>query len=150
MLRNRMKKTRPAFAKGKLDCTAAHMAVLFANGILFIACFSVGHLRFDILRAEGLQRTTSGEKRSHGNFVHHVSHYLNVGKIATYSVRKQRACASYCVNSDSCFSFNVAAHPDSDWNFLCEILSSDKYSQSAQLRPNPSFSHFSIDVSSIR
>ncbi|KAL9951900.1 hypothetical protein ACROYT_G044643 [Oculina patagonica] len=52
-------------------------------------------------------------------------------------VADQFDCAFLCVGEPKCFSFNVAAYPDSKGLYLCELLATDKY------RATATFHHYS-------
>ena len=58
-------------------------------------------------------------------------------------------CSFACLDTPSCFSFNLAAFPDISNKLLCELLPSDKYNNSDKFMQSDTFHHFSIAVSSV-
>ncbi|XP_074606297.1 uncharacterized protein LOC141859337 isoform X2 [Acropora palmata] len=53
-------------------------------------------------------------------------------------------CSFACLDTPSCFSFNLGATPDINDRFPCELLPSDKYNNSNQFVHSNIFHHFSI------
>ena len=78
-----------------------------------------------------------------GNFRRSQDQYLWVERIDSSMVADNLDCTFLCVGNPKCFSFNMAAYPDSRGRFLCELLSTDKYNARDKLRANSSFHHFS-------
>ncbi|KAL9951832.1 hypothetical protein ACROYT_G044567 [Oculina patagonica] len=70
-------------------------------------------------------------------------HYLWVQKIITSKVADQLDCTFLCVGELKCFSFNVAAYPDSKGLYLCELLATDKYRATRKFHANATFHHYS-------
>ena len=122
--------------------------VSFVKSSALVACLIAVHFLSDheVLGSSGLKRTV-GEGLSHGTFVRHPSHYLNVDKIGSYLAHGVLDCGRACVHQLPCVSFNVAAQPDVSGHLVCELLASDKYNSSDQFHENPFFHHYSIDVS---
>ena len=58
-------------------------------------------------------------------------------------------CGLACIETSTCFSFNLAAFADVNGHLHCELLPSDKYNNSDKLVPSTFFHHFSIAVSGI-
>ena len=56
-------------------------------------------------------------------------------------------CSLACLDTPSCFSFNVGATRDVNNRFPCELLPSDKYNNSDKFVHSRIFHHFSIAVS---
>ena len=83
----------------------------------------------------------------HVNFKEEKFSYLNVTAISKIVVKQSSLCAFTCLETLSCFSFNVAAFFDNG-NLLCELLASEKYNNRDKFIPSDSFHHFSIAVSS--
>ena len=91
--------------------------------------------------------SAANSKVSFAKFVKHSSHHLDVDPIASSSVQKSSQCAWACVETVTCFSFNVAAQPDIEGRTLCELLPTDKYNASDKFKANSDFHHYSISVS---
>ena len=73
-------------------------------------------------------------------------HYLNVSKVGTFTVYNSLDCTFECLGNPSCLSFNLAAYKGADGKFLCELLSSEKYSNPEEYKRNDSFHHFFVKV----
>ena len=83
-----------------------------------------------------------------GNFKADIHHQLSVTKITSSLVADRFDCTFNCVSELSCKSFNIAANPDSDGLYLCELLDTDKYRTAENdLQVNAAFHHFSPWVS---
>ena len=114
---------------------------------LSFVCFCVVLHFCEVLAVKEVART-SGEGMSHGNFRRHPFHYLNLtGAAKTFFVHQTDDCALFCLRAVSCVSFNMAAYPDANSNFLCELLASDKYNASCMFLPHSYFHHYSVNVS---
>ncbi|CAH3021965.1 unnamed protein product [Porites evermanni] len=72
--------------------------------------------------------------------------YLNVSKVGTFTVYDSLDCTFECLGNPSCLSFNLAAYKGADGKFLCELLSSEKYSNPEEYKRNDSFHHFFVKV----
>ena len=75
--------------------------------------------------------------------------YLNITSLAADLVEDQSDCGFGCLETSSCFSYNLAAFPDINAKLLCELLPSDKYNNSDKLVPSNVFHHYSIAVSGL-
>ena len=58
-------------------------------------------------------------------------------------VEDQLDCAFHCVAEPKCYSFNMAAYPDSKGLYLCELLATDKYRETKTFHANATFHHYS-------
>ena len=87
------------------------------------------------------------QQTSYGNFK--VTHYqhLSATVITSFLTEDDLKCPFKCAVERTCFSYNLAAHPDSNGRHLCEMLATDKYRARHKLQPNASFHHFSPVVS---
>ena len=65
-------------------------------------------------------------------------------------VEDQFDCTFVCVAEPKCYSFNMAAYPDSKGFYLCELLATDKYRETKKFHANATFHHFSPWVSDKR
>ena len=84
----------------------------------------------------------------YANFMAHKFSRLDVTTLVSTSVKEIVECGKLCVDHMSCFSFNCAAFRDNvEKKILCQLLQSDKYSESLMFAPSPIFHHFSIEVS---
>ena len=73
--------------------------------------------------------------------------FLNITTLGEDTVDNMPECSFACLDTPSCFSFNLAAFPDISNKLLCELLPSDKYNNSDKFMQNDTFHHFSIAVS---
>ncbi|KAL9951864.1 hypothetical protein ACROYT_G044603 [Oculina patagonica] len=89
-----------------------------------------------------LYRNPTGDF-SVGEFTQNPFHYLWVQKITSSKVADQFDCTFLCVGEPKCFSFNVAAYPDSKGLYLCELLATDKYRATKKFHANATFHHYS-------
>ena len=89
--------------------------------------------------------TTNGV--AFANFAAHKFRYLNLPPLVSASVKDLGDCGKLCVDHSSCFSTNLAAVRDQDGNISCELLSSDKYNNSAKFINSAVFHHLNIKVS---
>jgi len=79
------------------------------------------------------------------NFVEDKFSYLNITALhGEYFVNNMPECSFACLDTPSCFSFNLGAIPDANDRFPCELLSSDKYNNSDKFVHSGIFHHFSI------
>ena len=84
---------------------------------------------------------------NHGNFIPVLFHYLSATKITSILVNDDSDCPFECIDDRKCFSFNVAAYPDSRGLYSCELLDTDRYKTRNKLQANASFHHYSPWVS---
>ncbi|KAL9951849.1 hypothetical protein ACROYT_G044585 [Oculina patagonica] len=89
-----------------------------------------------------LYRNPTGDF-SVGEFNQNSFYYLWVQKITSSKVADQFDCTFLCVGEPKCFSFNVAAYPDSKGLYLCELLATDKYRATKKFHANATFHHYS-------
>ena len=84
---------------------------------------------------------------NHGNFIPDLLQYLSTTKITSILVKDENDCSFECISESNCSSFNVAAYPDSQGLYLCELLNTDRYRAQSKLQANASFHHYSPWVS---
>ena len=84
---------------------------------------------------------------SYVNFVEDKFFFLNITALGGDTVDDMPECSFACLDTPSCFSFNLAAFPDISNKLLCELLPSDKYYNSDKFMQSDTFHHFSIAVS---
>ena len=61
-------------------------------------------------------------------------------------VADQLDCTFLCVGEPKCYSFNMAAYPDSKGLYLCELLVTDKYRATEKFHANATFHYHSPSV----
>ncbi|XP_068706848.1 protein slit-like [Montipora foliosa] len=81
------------------------------------------------------------------NFKEDKFSYLNITILGYSHVDWMPQCSFACLETPTCFSYNLAAYPDINGKLLCELLPSDKYNNSDKFISNESFHHFSITSS---
>ena len=89
-----------------------------------------------------LHRSPTGDL-SFGNFKRNPFHYLWEKNITWSMVIDQLDCTFLCVDEPKCYSFNMAAYPDSKGLYLCELLATDKYRATEKFHANATFHHYS-------
>ena len=89
-----------------------------------------------------LYRNPTGDF-SVGDFKRNPFHYLWVKNISWSMVVDQLDCTFLCVGEPKCYSFNMAAYPDSKGLYLCELLPTDKYRATKKFHANATFHHYS-------
>ena len=85
---------------------------------------------------------------SFGKFKCDPYYYLWEEKLKSSMVKDQLECSFLCIGEPKCSSFNIAAFPDSEGLYLCELLANDKFRGTGNSFKNASFHHFSPWVSS--
>ena len=80
------------------------------------------------------------------NFKEDKFSYLNITILGYSHVDWMHQCSFTCLETPTCFSYNLAAYPDINGKLLCELLPSDKYNNSDKFVSRKSFHHFSITV----
>ena len=105
----------------------------------------VAKTSFNVFFNEGFSRSSS-EDVWFMNFVEETFAYLNITSIGSVRVEDGEECGFACVETPSCFSYNLEAS-SVDGKRLCELLPSDKYNNSDKLNFSQRFSHHSIQVS---
>ena len=79
---------------------------------------------------------------SFGNFKRDPFYYLWAEKLSSSMVRDQVDCGFLCVGEPNCYSFNMAAYPDSKGLYLCELLATHKYTETDKFHANASLHHY--------
>ena len=115
--------------------------------VVFIACLVILVIKVAAQQQESLYR---GSEHRHANFVEHPRAFLDVSAIAIKRVHDALYCAFNCLRKGRCFSFNVAVFPDADGKYECQLLATDKYSSSHNLKSTKEFNHHSILVREIK
>ena len=122
----------------------SQLTILLFGFFVNLICQAVSEVYID--GRKGLKRDT-GDGVAFANFAAHKFRYLNLPPLVSASVKDLGECGKLCVDHSSCFSTNLAAVRDQDGNISCELLSSDKYNNSAKFINSAVFHHLSIKVS---
>ncbi|XP_022786446.1 uncharacterized protein LOC111326661 [Stylophora pistillata] len=77
-------------------------------------------------------------------FRDHQFHVLDVAKLEFILVRSQLTCAHKCLRDPRCFSTNLAAKPEVNGDYVCELLPTDRYNASDSFRRSPHSHHYSV------
>ena len=97
---------------------------------------------------KAIKRDGSNDGVSYVNLAKDEFSYLNITALnGRDSVDNMPGCSLACLDTPSCFSFNVGATRDGNNRFSCQLLPSDKYNNSDKFMPSYTFHHFSIAVS---
>ena len=98
---------------------------------------------------KAIKRDGSNDGVRYVNLAKDEFSYLNITAFNGRDfVDNMPGCSLACLDTPSCFSFNVGATRDVNNRFPCELLPSDKYNNSADIFvPSYNFHHFSIAVS---
>jgi len=93
--------------------------------------------------AQNFKREKQGV--SFAKFVKASSVKLNALKVANLKVSRVGECTFECINHHECYSVNFGASLDGKHS--CELLGTDKFSQSKHLVESREFDHYYIKVS---
>ena len=111
--------------------------------VFLIVCLVILVIKVTAQQQENLYR---GSEHRHANFVKHPHTFLDVSPIAIKRVHDALYCAFNCLRKGRCFSFNVAVFPDADEKYECQLLATDKYNSTDNLKSTKEFNHHSILV----
>ena len=79
-----------------------------------------------------------------GSFTQDANHQLVVTKLKSLVLDGQVKCGLRCISEPQCLSFNLAAHPDSEGLYQCDLLATDKYRAKAKdFQASDAFHHYS-------
>ena len=135
-----------AFGRGVIKriqaCHRLLRAMVFLPFLLFLS-FQV--IIMFAMERSAIYRNPTGDF-SVGKFKRNSFHYLLVEKLASSMVTDQLDCTFLCVGEPKCYSFNMAAYPDSKGLYLCELLATDKYRATEKFQGNDTFHHYSPRV----
>ena len=113
--------------------------------LIFVICLSSQLALMYAMENSALYRNPTGDF-SVGDFKSNPFHYLLVEKLALSMVADVLDCTFLCVGEPKCYSFNMAAYPDSKGLYLCELLATDKYRATNKFHANATFHHYSPSV----
>ena len=134
-------------------CTISPTILLFGHQQLYVT--PVLSLSLEIGSKPSISEKKAGKAISRGephigvsfvNFKEDNFFYLNITILGYSHVDWMPQCSFACLETPTCFSYNLAAYPDINGKLLCELLPSDKYNNSDKFMFNESFHHFSITV----
>ncbi|XP_067055162.1 contactin-associated protein-like 2 isoform X1 [Acropora muricata] len=81
---------------------------------------------------------------SFGSFTQDANHQLVVTKLKSFALNGPLACAFRCIGEPQCLSFNLAAHPDSEGLYQCDLLATDKFRATSEaFQGSVTFHHYS-------
>ena len=91
---------------------------------------------------------------SYGNFTQYANRQLAVTRLKSFVVVYDgpEDCAFRCIGEPQCLSFNLAAHPDSEGLYQCDLLATDKFRATAEdFQASDAFHHYSpwVNLSTI-
>ncbi|KAL9989594.1 hypothetical protein ACROYT_G004159 [Oculina patagonica] len=78
------------------------------------------------------------------HFIDHFFHVLDVPELDSTLVTDRNVCLRRCLKDQRCFSTNLAANPDINGNYVCELLPTDKYNASNSFGLSQYFHHYSL------
>ena len=79
-----------------------------------------------------------------GNFSRDANCQLVVESIVSFLTEGPVDCTFKCIGKTQCLSFNLAAKPDSDGLYRCELLATDKYrARELDFQASDVFHHYS-------
>ena len=121
----------------------------FHNSVIKISKTQTLHVFLEIKEPDkAISRDGSNDGIRYVNFVEDKFSYLNITALSGGNfVDNMPECSFACLDTPSCFSFNLAAIQDVNNRFPCELLPSDKYNNSDKFVHSYTFHHFSIAVS---
>ena len=77
-------------------------------------------------------------------------HYLRVETLSSSTAVDPIDCTFLCVREPNCLSLNIAAYPDLEGFYQCELLATDKYTAKSKFQANAAFHHYSANVTTDR
>ncbi|XP_044181107.1 uncharacterized protein LOC122962245 [Acropora millepora] len=120
------------------------LAIFKRQSLLLLILLSLAHAQKENETAMRVSRKGTFQKFEFVNFQQDKFSFLNITALVKRVVEDSLSCTFNCLDNLACFSFNFAAFPDKAGKFVCEILSSDKYSNSENFLPSKALHHFSI------
>ncbi|XP_015766258.1 PREDICTED: uncharacterized protein LOC107345072 [Acropora digitifera] len=82
---------------------------------------------------------------SSGIFTRDANRQLAVTKLKSFLLDGQVKCGLRCIGEPQCLSYNLAAHPDSDGLYQCDLLATDKYREKEKdLEASDAFHYYSL------
>ena len=94
-----------------------------------------------------ISRGGPSDSLSYANFKEDKFSYLDITALGEDLVDHMPECSLACLQTPSCFSFNIEATPNINNKLLCQLLPSDKFNNTEKFNHSDMFHHFSITVS---
>ena len=120
--------------------------LLSASTFIFLTYHILDQGLCKATQTAGLQRDPN-KSVWYADFKENLYHALDVPKIEGVDVETESQCRLQCVKNDECFSINIGAFYLPNGKISCELLSTDKYSESEKFKASLTFHHYSIKVS---
>ena len=89
---------------------------------------------------------------SYGNLIQYANRQLAVTKLKSFLLDGPEDRAFRCIGEPWSLSFNLAAHPDSEGLYQCDLLATDKFRATAEdFQASDAFHHYSpwVNLSTI-
>ncbi|XP_067047336.1 uncharacterized protein [Acropora muricata] len=127
--------------------SSIRMAVhfLFLLNVLYTCAVFLGK---DVTAAEatfkGAVKFSDGNFITYANFVPFYNHKLSHSLSETRMVNDELDCMETCSNNDSCLSANFKTTPEANNKFVCEVLTTNKFTSYKLFVPALGFNHYSF------
>ena len=110
----------------------------------FLASFIVMLVVFNICSQSTVPAANQKKPFLNQYFTQDYYRELAVAKVGSLLVKGTFNCLFRCVAEPPCLSVNLAAHPDSDGLYQCDLLATDKYRATAEdFQASDAFHHYS-------
>ena len=96
---------------------------------------------------KGAVKFSDGNFITYANFVPFYNHKLNHSLAETRMVNGELDCIETCSDNDSCLSANFKTTPEANNKFVCEVLTTNKFTSYKLFVPALGFNHYSFTVS---
>ena len=96
---------------------------------------------------KGAVKFSDGNFITYANFVPFYNHKLNHSLSETRMVKGELDCIETCSDNDSCSSANFKTTPEANNKFVCEVLTTNKFTSYKFFVPALGFNHYSLTVS---
>ena len=126
------------------------MNFLFLSNILYTSLVFLGK-DVTVLATEttfkGAVKFSHGDFITYANFVPFHNHKLNHSLAETRMVNSELDCIETCSDNDSCLSANFKTTPEANNKFVCEVLTTNKFTSYKLFMAALGFNHYSFTVS---
>ena len=96
---------------------------------------------------KGAVKFSDGNFITYANFVPFYNHKLSHSLSETRMVNDELDCMETCLDNDSCLSANFKTIPEANNKFVCEVLTTNKFTSYKLFVPTLGFNHYSFTVS---
>ena len=123
---------------------------LFPSNILYICVVFLGkHVTVSAAEAtfKGAVRFSDENFITYANFAPFYNHKLSHSLSETRIVNDELDCMETCSDNDSCLSANFKTTPEASNKFVCEVLTTNKFTSYKLFVPALGFNHYSFTVS---